>query len=54
MARMNTLEPMAFVRFKQWMSALPERDPLKRRRDFLQAKAVEEMLQEYLPQWAKD
>lgn len=54
MARMNTLEPKAFVRFKQWMSALPQRDPLKRRRDALQAKAVEEVVREYLPQWIKD
>jgi hypothetical protein len=54
MARMNTLEPMAFVRFKTWMSALPQRDPLKRRRDALQAKAVEEVVREYLPHWAKD
>lgn len=53
MARMNTLDPTAFVRFKQWMSALPERDPLKRRRDALQAQAVEEVVQEYLPQWAR-
>lgn len=54
MARMNTLEPMAFVRFKQWMSALPERDPLKRRRDALQAKAVDEVVQEYLPHWGQN
>lgn len=54
MARMNTLEPMAFVRFKKWMSALPQRDPLKRRRDALQAAAVEEVVREYLPQWIKD
>lgn len=54
MARMTTLEPMAFVRFKRWMSTLPQRDPLKRRRDALQAKAVEEVVQEYLPQWAQD
>lgn len=53
MARMNTLDPTAFVRFKQWMSALPERDPLKRRRDALQAKAVEEVVQEYLPHWVR-
>lgn len=53
MARMNTLDPTAFVRFKQWMSTLPERDPLKRRRDALQAQAVEEVVQEYLPQWAR-
>jgi hypothetical protein len=54
MARMNTLEPSTFVRFKQWMSTRPERDPLKRRRDALQAKAVEEVLREYLPHLAKD
>lgn len=54
MARMNTLAPMAFVRFKQWMSTLPERDPLKRRRDALQAKAVDEVVREYLPHRAKD
>ena len=53
MARMNTLEPMAFVRFKQWMSMLSKRDPLKRRRDALQAKAVEAVVREYLPQWVK-
>jgi hypothetical protein len=54
MARMNTLDPMTFVRFKKWMGKLPDRDPLKRRRDLLQAKAVEIVVPEYLPQWAKD
>lgn len=54
MARMNTLEPMAFVRFKRWMSGLPERDPLKRRRDALQATAVEDVVREYLPHLARD
>jgi hypothetical protein len=44
---------MAFVRFKQWMSTLSQRDPLKRRRDALQAKAVQDVVQEYLPQWTK-
>jgi hypothetical protein len=44
---------MAFVRFKQWMSTLSQRDPRKRRRDALQAKAVEYVVQEYLPQWTK-
>jgi hypothetical protein len=53
MARMNTLAPMAFVDFKRWMSALPERDPLKRRRDALQAKLVHDVVEEYLPQWKK-
>jgi hypothetical protein len=54
MARMNTVEPTAFFRFKQWMSTLPERDPLKRRRDALQAQAVEEVVREYLPHMARD
>lgn len=52
MARMNTVAPMAFARFKKWMSALPGRDPIKRRRDALQAKLVEEVVRDYLPQWA--
>jgi hypothetical protein len=54
MARMNTLEPMPFVRFKRWMSTVAERDPRKRRRDALQANAVEEVVREYLPHWSKD
>ncbi|MES2296484.1 MAG: GSU2403 family nucleotidyltransferase fold protein [Pseudomonadota bacterium] len=51
MARMSTLAPMAFVRFKKWMGALHDRDPLKRRRDALQAQQVEAVVREYLPQW---
>ncbi|GAA4028684.1 GSU2403 family nucleotidyltransferase fold protein [Actimicrobium antarcticum] len=54
MARMNTLAPMAFVRFKQWLGTLRERDPLKRRRDALQSSAVDKVTREYLPQWASD
>lgn len=53
MARMNTLDPMTFSRFKRWMSTLPQRDGLKRRRDALQASAVEAVVREYLPQWAR-
>lgn len=49
MARMNTLAPAAFVEFKRWMSGLQDRDPLKRRRDALQAQRVEAVLREYLP-----
>jgi hypothetical protein len=52
MARMNTFSPAAFVHFKLWMSQLPERDPGKRRRDALQAKAVDYVLREYLPHLA--
>ncbi len=49
MARMNTLDPIAFARFKRWMSELLDRDPLKRRRDALQAQLVEAVVRDYLP-----
>ncbi len=35
--------------FKRWMSRLPDRDALERRRDALQAQVVEEAVREYLP-----
>lgn len=50
MARMQTLHPLAFVKFKRWMSNLPSRENLKRRRDALQAEVVERLIQHYLPQ----
>lgn len=49
MARMNTISPLAFVRFKRWMAEQPDRDPMKRRRDKLQADLIEELVEEYLP-----
>jgi hypothetical protein len=49
MARLNTIHPAVFVSFKRWMSKEPDRDPLKRRRDSLQADAVEWALHERLP-----
>lgn len=49
MARMNTISPLAFVRFKRWMAARPDRESMKRDRDSLQAALVEEMVAEYLP-----
>ncbi|MBV8635030.1 MAG: hypothetical protein JO002_11105 [Burkholderiaceae bacterium] len=49
MARMDTIAPAAFVHFKRWMSALPGRESLKRRRDALQADVVEEILHAHLP-----
>lgn len=52
MARMNTLHPLAFARFKHWMAQLPDRDPRKRQRDELQAMAVEAVVRDYLPQLA--
>jgi hypothetical protein len=49
MARMHTLHPAAFVQFKRWLVTRPDRDPIKRRRDALQADAVEWVLKERLP-----
>jgi len=48
LARMTTIHPAVFVSFKRWMSKEPDRDPLKRRRDALQADAVEWALHERL------
>ena len=50
MARMNTVQPATFVAFKRWMANQPDRQALKRRRDVLQADAVQELLDKYLPQ----
>ena len=50
MARMKTVHPATFVAFKRWMAGQPDRDPLKRRRDLLQADAVQALLEQYLPQ----
>lgn len=52
MARMNTVHPLAFARFKRWLAERPDRDPLKARRDTLQADTVEALVQDYLPQLA--
>ena len=50
MARMDTLHPATFVAFKRWMASQPDREALKRRRDVLQADAVQTLLDTYLPQ----
>lgn len=50
MARMNTVHPATFVALKRWMANQPDREALKRRRDVLQADAVQELLDKYLPQ----
>lgn len=49
MARMITISPIAFARFKRWLAAQPTRDPMKRSRDTLQADVVEQIVAEYLP-----
>lgn len=48
MARMPTIDPRAFVRVKRWLAEQASRDPLKRRKDALQADTVEAMLGQYL------
>lgn len=50
MARMNTVHPATFVAFKRWMASQHDREALKRRRDVLQADAVQTLLDTYLPQ----
>ncbi len=52
MARMNTIHPLLFAAHKRWMSEQPSRDPLKRRRDLLQANLVQELVDHYLPHLA--
>ncbi|MDY0107037.1 MAG: GSU2403 family nucleotidyltransferase fold protein [Giesbergeria sp.] len=49
MARMNTVAPATFVTFKRWLAAQRDREALKRRRDGLQADAVQRLVDEYLP-----
>lgn len=48
MAWMRTVHPLDFIQVKQWLAALPTRDPLKRRKDALQADVVGHLWNEYL------
>lgn len=49
MARMDTVHPATFVAFKRWMADQTGREALKRRRDALQADAVQTLMETYLP-----
>ena len=49
MARINTISPVVFAKFKRWMSGQDNRESLKRQRDILQAELVEEMVAEFFP-----
>jgi hypothetical protein len=49
MAEMTTVDPRAFVIYKKWLSEKEDRDPMKKPRDLMQAKAVFELLQARLP-----
>ena len=49
LATMRTVDPRTFVAFKRWMAEHAQnREPLKRRRDLLQAQIVQELLDEGL------
>lgn len=50
MARITTVSPVAFAKFKRWLAVQPTRDPMKRTRDTMQADVVEQIVAEYLPQ----
>ncbi len=52
MAKMKTINPNTFVKFKRWMSELPDREVLKKPRDRMQADIVEDLVEEYFPQLA--
>jgi hypothetical protein len=49
MARMNTVSPVVFAKFKRWMAGQDDREPLKLNSDFLQAELVEELVAEFFP-----
>jgi hypothetical protein len=48
-ARMVTVDPRAFVIYKNWLSQRVDRDPTKKPRDLAQSKAVALLLEEYMP-----
>lgn len=47
MARMNTIPPAVFAKFKRWMAEQPDRDPNKKDRDLMQAVFVENLVEEF-------
>lgn len=49
MALMTTLHPVTFSRLKRALALNPKRDPLKKSRDALQARAVGELVDEMMP-----
>ncbi|MDD2701294.1 MAG: nucleotidyltransferase domain-containing protein [Sideroxydans sp.] len=50
MAEMTTVDPRAFVIYKNWLAHKDDRDPQKKPRDLKQAQAVYELLNDRLPQ----
>ena len=44
-------DPRAFMLFKSWLSSQPDREPVKRGRDRLQAQVMAQLLEQKLPQF---
>lgn len=53
MALMHTMHPLDFVSIKRALAEFPDREPLKRSKDRLQADIVEELVREYMPQYQR-
>jgi len=51
---MPVLDPRAFAVFKLWLAESPERNPQKKQRDLVQAKALLALIHEHLPQYPMD
>lgn len=49
MARMTTVSPVTFARFKRWLAVQVSRDAMKRPRDVMQADVVEQIVEAYFP-----
>ena len=49
MARMRTIAPSDYARVKRELGQRKDRDPLKARKDLLQAELVEKLVAAYLP-----
>ena len=50
-ARMTTVDPRAFVIYKNWLSQRSDREPTKRPRDLVQSTAVAQLLNELMPHY---
>jgi len=54
MATMTTVDPRAFGLFKLWLSEQSDREAGKRRRDYLQATAVLNLVEAWMPHLSLD
>ena len=53
MAEMRTIDPVSFVALKRMVASDPKRDARKRPKDILQASIVEQLVDQYMPQWQR-